>query len=336
MATMKEVAQRAEVSVSTVSHVINETRFVSIDVRSRVLAVIAELDYIPSAVARSLKHQRTRIIGMMTPNNSNPYFAEITRGIEDACFEAGFNVILCNSDDDPRKQTSYIRVLMEKQVDGLIITPSGANEDLGDLLSSARKPLLILDREVENIEADFVTVDHELGGYLATNHLIELGHRHIACIAGPSQLSPAIQRLAGYRRALSNANLPLDPNNVVTSNFTSASGYTAMQRLLSMNPRPTAVFACNDLIALGAICAATNAGLSLPKDLSIVGFDDIELAAFTSPPLTTMAQPKYQLGALAAGMLIDRIARKHEQPQRKTLRPELRIRQSTGAPFRAS
>lgn len=336
MATMKEVAQRAEVSVSTVSHVINETRFVSEDVRSRVLAVIAELDYIPSAVARSLKHQRTRIVGMMTPNNSNPYFAEITRGIEDACFEAGFNVILCNSDDDPRKQTSYIRVLMEKQVDGLIITPSGADEDLGDLLSSARKPLLILDREVENIEADFVTVDHELGGYLATNHLIELGHRHIACIAGPSHLSPAIQRLAGYRRALSSANLQLDADNVVTSGFTSASGYTAMQRLLAMNPKPTAVFACNDLTALGAICAATNAGLSLPKDLSIVGFDDIELAAFTSPPLTTVAQPKYQLGALAAGMLIDRIAQRREQPQRKILRPELRIRKSTGAPFRAT
>jgi LacI family transcriptional regulator len=329
MATIKDVARDAQVSVTTVSHVLNNTRFVSDDARQRVLAAVTQLKYVPSALARSLKNNRTHTVGMMIPNSSNPYFAEIIRGIEDTCFEAGFNVILCNSDDDPHKQGQYIRVLAEKQVDGLIVLSSGGDDELGQHLLQAPMPQVLVDREVEHVNADLVEVNHESGGYLATRHLIALGHQRIACITGPLKLSPSLQRLQGYQRALAEAGLPLQNNWLRGADFTSAGGHAAMQDLLHAQPRPTAVFACNDLMAFGAISAAASAGLMLPQDLSIIGFDDIALAAYSSPPLTTIAQPKHQMGALAARILLARIADPHRPHQREILQPGLCVRGST-------
>lgn len=329
MVTIKDVARDAGVSVTTVSHVVNSTRFVSADARVRVLAAIESLRYVPSALARSLKNNRTHTIGTMLPNSSNPYFAEIIRGIEDTCFGEGFSVILCNSDDDPHKQGQYIRVLAEKQVDGLIVLSSGGDDELGEHLRRTRMPLVLVDREVEHLDADLVEVNHEAGGWLATRHLLELGHRNIGCITGPLELSSAAQRLAGWRRAMAEAGLPVPPKVLRPSDFTSAGGHAAMQSLLATQPRLTAVFACNDLMAFGAISAAASVGLRLPDDLSVVGFDDIALAAYCSPPLTTVAQPKHQLGAVAAGMLLARIAEPGRAPQREILEPTLCRRQST-------
>lgn len=334
MVTIKDVARDAGVSVTTVSHVVNQTRFVSDGARVRVLAAIEALRYVPSALARSLKNNRTHTVGTMIPNSSNPYFAEIIRGIEDTCFDAGFNVILCNSDDDPHKQGQYIRVLAEKQVDGLIVLSSGGDDELGEHLRRARMPLVLVDREVEHLRADLVEVNHETGGWLATRHLLELGHRRIGCITGPLALSSSIQRLAGWRRAMAEAGLPVPPDSLQTSDFTGAGGHAAMQSLLAMQPRPTAVFACNDLMAFGAISAAASAGLRLPRDLSVVGFDDIALAAYCSPPLTTVAQPKHQLGALAARLLLARIAEPDRAPEREILEPMLCRRHSTAAVLR--
>ena len=333
MATIKDVALHAQVSVTTVSHVINDTRFVSEDARRRVLSAIDALRYVPSAVARSLKNNRTHTVGMMIPNSSNPYFAEIIRGIEDTCFDAGFNVILCNSDDDPLKQGRYIRVLMEKQVDGLIVLSSGGDDELGShLREAADMPQVLVDREVEHLDADLVEVNHEAGGWLATRHLLELGHRRIACITGPLVLSSARQRLDGYRRALRESGLAPDPALEVAGDFTSERGHATMQRLLQAPHRPSAVFASNDLMAIGALCAVASTGQRVPDDLSIVGFDDIALAAFTSPPLTTVAQPKHRLGALAAGMLLDRIANPERGHRREILQPQLEVRASTAPP----
>ena len=331
MITIKDVARHAQVSVTTVSHVINATRFVSAGSRERVLHAVATLNYVPSALARSLKNNRTHTVGMMIPNSSNPYFAEIIRGIEDTCFDAGFNVILCNSDDDPRKQGQYIRVLAEKQVDGLIVLSSGGDDELGAHLRNANMPQVLVDREVEHLSADLVEVNHESGGYLATRHLLELGHRRIGCITGPLQLSSALQRLQGHHRALAEAGVDADRGGLVEADFTSGGGFTAMQRLLALTTPPSAVFACNDLMAIGALCAASSAGLRVPQDLSVIGFDDIALAAYSSPPLTTVAQPKHQMGELAARLLLQRIAEPGRPHQREILQPQLCVRSSTAA-----
>ncbi len=329
MITIRDVAQQAQVSVTTVSHVINGTRFVSEEAKARVQAAIAALNYVPSAVARSLKSNRTHTVGMMIPNNSNPYFAEIIRGIEDACFAAGFNVILCNSDDDPHKQAAYVRVLSEKQVDGLIVLSSGGDPELLDTLRTANMPLVVVDREIDDLAADLVEVNHEAGGRLATEHLVGLGHTRIACIAGPTELSSARQRVQGYRRALEAAGLPFDASRVVSRAFTPEGGHEAMSALLALPERPTAVFASNDLMAVGAICAAAQAGLRVPQDVSVIGFDDIALAAYINPPLTTIAQPKQQTGELAARLLMQRIRQPEHALQREILQPTLQLRQST-------
>jgi len=330
MITIRDVAQHAQVSVTTVSHVINGTRFVSEDAKTRVQTAIAALNYVPSAVARSLKSSRTHTVGMMIPNNSNPYFAEIIRGIEDACFAAGFNVILCNSDDDPHKQAAYVRVLSEKQVDGLIVLSSGGDPELLDTLRSASMPQVVVDREIEDLTADLVEVDHEGGARIAVEHLIGLGHARIACIAGPLELSPARQRVQGWRSALDAARLAYDDTLMASGSFTAEGGHAAMCALLAR--RPSAVFASNDLMAIGAICAAAEAGLRVPQDLSVIGFDDIARAAYSNPPLTTIAQPKHQTGELAARMLMQRIAEPGRALQREILRPSLVLRRSTARP----
>jgi len=320
------VAQHAQVSVTTVSHVINGTRFVSEEAKARVQAAIEALHYVPSAVARSLKSSRTHTVGMMIPNNSNPYFAEIIRGIEDTCFAAGFNVILCNSDDDPHKQAAYVRVLSEKQVDGLIVLSSGGDPELLDTLRGAPMPQVVVDREIDDLAADLVEVDHEGGARLAVDYLVSLGHARIACIAGPLALSPARQRVQGWRSALQAAGLACDDALVADGGFTAAGGFAAMRALLVY--RPSAVFASNDLMAIGALCAAAEAGLRVPQDLSMIGFDDIALAAYSNPPLTTIAQPKHQTGELAAQLLMQRIAQPGRPLQREILRPSLVLRRS--------
>jgi LacI family transcriptional regulator len=221
-------------------------------------------------------------------------------------------------------------VLSEKQVDGLIVLSSGSDVELLDTLRTANMPLVVVDREIDDLAADLVEVNHEAGGYLATQHLLTLGHSRIACIAGPQSLSPSRQRVEGYRRALLEAGIAADNKLMRSADFTSAGGHAAMSSLLAMKNRPSAVFASNDLMAIGAICAAAAAGLLVPDDISIVGFDDIALAAYSNPPLSTIAQPKQQTGELAANLLLQRIADPRRELQREILQPRLCVRQSTG------
>jgi LacI family transcriptional regulator len=326
---MKQVAERAGVSTSTVSHVINNTRVVSADVRERVLAIIAEMRYIPSAVARSLKNDKTHSIGMMVPNNSNPYFAELIQGIEDTAFKVGYNIILCNAYDDPKKQAAYLRVLIEKRIDGLILVASGADDELALLLREQPVPIVLVDREVAGVEADFIEADHEKGGYLATKYLLELGHREIACVSGPIELPPSRDRVVGYLRALKEAGQKFRLDYLVRSDFTSEGGFLAFQQLLALKKRPTAIFASNDLMAIGGICAASEAHIRIPDELSVIGYDDIALASYSTPRLTTMAQPKYAMGQLITNVLIDRIMGGHLPLRRELLQTSLMVRQST-------
>jgi LacI family transcriptional regulator len=329
MATMKQVAERAGVSTSTVSHVINNTRVVSDDVRERVLAVIADMRYVPSAVARSLKNDKTHTLGMMIPNNSNPYFAELIQGIEDASFKLGYNIILCNAYDDPKKQAAYLRVLLEKRIDGLIFVGSGDDEELTELLCDMPMPKVVVDREVQGVEADFIEADHERGGYLATRYLLGLGHRAVACVSGPPHLPPSRDRVKGYRRALEEAGVAFTSDFLLHADFTSEGGFAAFQQLLGLPERPTAIFAANDLMAIGGMCAANEAGIRVPDRLSVIGYDDIALASYSTPRLTTMAQPKYQMGEVIARVLVERILGAQTPPRREMFTPTLVERQST-------
>lgn len=331
MSSIKDVARRAHVSISTVSHVVNSTRFVSELSRKRVEAAIRELGYVPSAVARSLKSNSTKTLGMLIPNCTNPYFAEIVRSVEDHCFGAGYTLILCNTDDEPRRQSVYLQVLSEKRVDGLIIISTGNDSELLALLEGLTIPTVLLDREISHVQCDLVETAHMQGAMMATDHLIALGHQRIACIGGPTDLNSSTQRIQGWRNALSKADLSHDAAQLVWhSDFTSQGGFDAMKQVLQSPVKPTAVFVCNDLMGIGALSAAHEAGIRIPQDMSLVGFDDIELAHFTSPPLTTIVQPKHRMGVMAVDMLLERIQSKRQQAKQVLLQPTLVVRASSG------
>jgi LacI family transcriptional regulator len=329
MTTIREVAESAGVSYATVSHVINNTRLVSPETRERVLAAMAELNYRPNALARSLRQGKTNTIGLVLPDSANPFFAEISRCIEDETFKKGYSVFLCNTELDIQRELFYVDVLSKKQVDGIIFVAAGDQADSLDFLVSRNMPVVMIDRDVPNVEVDAVLTDHRLGGYLATRHLLELGHTRIACIAGPSSITPSAERIIGYRKALEEAGLPYDEKLVLRGDYHAQSGMDITHTILRMDPRPTAIFALNDLMALGALRAAAEAGCSVPSDLAVVGYDDLELSHFTNPPLTTIAQPKTEIGAQAVDLLVDRMSRKDRPPSRVVLPPELIVRRWT-------
>jgi len=331
-ASIRDVAARAGVSVTTVSHTLNGTRFVSEQAKAKVHEAAHALGYVPSEVARGLKHNTTRTLGMLVPNNSNPYFAEIIRGVEHHSYAAGYSLLLCNSNDDPQQQADHLRVLAERRVDGIVLVASGHDDAIIAVCKDLRLPLVLVDREIETIAADLIEVDHAAGGELATAHLLGLGHERVACIVGPSDLRPSHQREAGWRRALAKAGIVPRADEVVRGDFGPESGAAAMRRLLQSARRPTAVFVCNDMMAIGALHAAHEAGIGVPERLSVVGFDDIELAAYTSPPLTTVAQPKEAIGTGAAGLLLERLREGRVESRRTVLQPALHLRASTAPP----
>jgi len=329
MTTIREVAESAGVSYATVSHVINNTRLVSQETRERVLAAMDALNYRPNALARSLRQGKTHTIGLILPDSANPFFAEISRGIEDEAFKRGYSVFLCNTELDTQRELFYVDVLSNRQVDGIIFVAAGDQADSLDFLIRRNMPVVLIDRDIPNVEVDAVLTDHQLGGFLATRHLLELGHKRIACIAGPSSITPSAERITGYRKALEEAGLAPDEDLILRGDYHSRSGMEITQVILRMDPRPTAIFALNDLMALGALRAAAEAGYSVPGDLAVVGYDDLEIARFTTPPLTTIAQPKKEIGAQAIQLLVDRMSRKSRAPSRLVLPPELIVRRST-------
>ena len=332
MATIKQVAIAAGVSFTTVSHVLNNTRPVSDAARERVLAAAKALNYVPSALARSLRSQSTDTIGLIIPNNTNPYFSELARGIEDRCYAAGYSVILCNSDDDPAKQHDYVDVLMSKRCDGLIMAALAQSD--GALLHPRQVPTVLLDRAPHGLEADVVGVDNTAGGLLAGRHLLSLGRRRIGCIGGPLDIEISRQRIDGLRAALRDARLVLDAALCAFADFSSAGGYVAALQLLALPParRPDALFCCNDLMAIGALRAAAELGIAVPQALAVVGFDDIDLAQFVHPALTTVAQNTRELGHIAAQCLLDRIAEPGLALQQRVVAPQLVVRASTVTP----
>lgn len=332
--TMRQIAERAGVSIGTVSHVINETATVRPKLRDRVLDAIRSMGYQPSALAQGLRKNRTNMLGMVIPDITNPFFPGVVRGAEDVAYKRSFRVILCNADNDPFKEASYVRELRSYQIAGLLIIPAAGADIAGHLraYASASVPVVCIDRVPEGWKGDAVLVANAEGAYLATRHLIHMGHKRLAVIAGPLGLTNAAERLKGFKRALNEALIDIEQEFVQEASFDTASGYQAAVRLLRMLPRPTGIFACNDLMAFGVLQAARELGLRCPEDVSIAGFDCLEFTKFTDPSLTSVYQPGYQLGATAARLLLQRVDGLRSAPKKVLLPTELKKRNSVGPP----
>jgi LacI family transcriptional regulator len=330
VSTIKHVAARAGVSFTTVSHVVNRTRPVSDSARLRVERAIAELGYLPSAVARALKMSQTRILGAIVPNITNPFFSELMRGIEDVCERNHYSVFLCNGDDDRERQGHSLEILLGRRVDGIVLaTPTGPAAAIAKRLSGTNVKTVVVDRGVAGLESDRVRIDHQAGARLAVEHLLSLGHRRIACLAGPSSFAVSRARVAGWRKALARAGVKPANDWLLEGDFEAADGHELTRRLLARG-EVTAIFASNDLLGIGALRAAAEQGRAVPKMLSVIGFDAIEMGAYTYPALTTVGYPIRSLGEMAATVLIERIAGRKTETSDIVVTPEIILRESTG------
>lgn len=289
--------------MATVSHVINKTRFVSNELQEKVKKVMEELDYHPNLMAGSLRKKRTNTIGLVVPDNSNPVFAELSRAIEDIGFSSGYSVILCNTAYNLDKEIKYIKVLRSKRVDGLIIIPTTIEAIYINQLVDSGLPVVIVDRTVPDAKTDSVLLDNYQGIYDATKYLISLGHRVIAYIDRPFDLPHSLDRIRGYRKALEENGIKPKEELVIRGGFNYEGGAKAMEKILKMNPTPTALIAFNDISAIGAIRAIKDRGLKVPNDISVIGFDDIPQSSFTVPRLTTVHFPKYRMAEAAFDLL---------------------------------
>ncbi|KAF0857397.1 ribose operon transcriptional repressor RbsR [Pantoea dispersa] len=324
MATMKDVARLAGVSTSTVSHVINNNRFVSEQVRDRVEQAIRELNYAPSALARSLKIKQTRTIGMLLTASSNPFYSEVVRGVENSCYERGYSLILCNTEGDEERMNRSLETLMQKRVDGLLMMCTETHLPSADILNRYPSvPMVMMDWAPFEGRGDIIQDNALLGGELATQYLIDRGYTRIACIAGPLDKTPARLRLDGFHQAMAASGLAVPPGYVVDGDFEFQGGFNAMNQLLALDPPPQAVFTSNDAMAVGVYHALYQAGLRVPQDMAVMGYDNIELARYLTPPLSTIHQPKDELGELAIDTLIHRMSDPDASQQMLVLTPEL-------------
>ena len=332
--TRKQVAERARVSVAVVSYVVNDgPRPVSPETRLKVVRAIEELGYYPNELARSLSRKQTAIIGLIIPSLVNPVYAEIADSLTRFCGAEGYRVILGSSGRHHQTEVEFAKSLRAKRVDGVVIIPSESPEEILNPLQQAQIPTVVLEHDIPNTYC--IAIDDLQGGKLATQHLLSLGHRCIGMIRRKPTSALSHLRYKAFRDVLETANISLGPDLVVECEAGQASGYASMQKLLALPQPPTAVFAHNDVLAMGAISAIYHAGLTVPHDISIVGYDDTIQAAYFNPPLTTVKLPIAEMGRVAGKTILDLVKNGNLlSPQTITLPVELIVRAST-APLRA-
>ncbi|MBA7493172.1 HTH-type transcriptional repressor PurR [subsurface metagenome] len=328
--TMKQVAKLAKVSVSTVSHVINKTRFVDNSTQQRVLKAMAELSYHPNVIAQSLRRKRTNTVGLIISDIANPFFPEVVRGIEKQLTKKRYSIILANTDDDIEKEKQLTVLLYGKRVDGFIIVTSGGENKHINFLVQQKVPVVLLDRRIDELELDAALVDNQKGAQIITKHLIEVGHRRIGIITGPLVISTGKERLSGYLEALKEHALPRDDELIKIGNFKVQSGHSLALELISLPSTPTAILACNNMMGLGAMNALQEKGIQVPAEMGLAIIDDLPWFRYMDPPLTVVAQPAFELGETAAKLLLERIGKEREEPKQVVLQVELRIRRSAG------
>ncbi|MGD8117841.1 substrate-binding domain-containing protein [Vibrio sp. TRT 29B02] len=324
MATMKDIAKLAGVSTSTVSHVINKSRYVSEEISLRVNSAAQQLNYRPSALARSLKVNRTKTIGMLVTTSTNPFFGEVVKGVERSCYHQGYNLILCNTEGDHERMRESINTLLQKRVDGLILMCSSLEGERIEVFEQYPDiPVVVMDWGPMLFTSDKIQDNSLRGGYLAAKHLIDSGHTEIGCITGPLVKHQAQMRYEGYKRALNESGLDFNANWIIEADFECEGGFEAFNKMLAKGRLPSAIFVCNDMMAMGVINAANAKGIRIPEDISIIGYDDIHIAKFMSPSLTTIHQPKYRLGKAAVEALLNRLEKGATDAQVVQLEPTL-------------
>ncbi|WP_229766265.1 substrate-binding domain-containing protein, partial [Vibrio cholerae] len=288
-----------------------------------------QLNYAPSALARSLKMNRTKTIGMLVTTSTNPFFGEVVKGVERSCYHQGYNLILCNTEGDNQRMKASINTLLQKRVDGLLLmcsTLEGERLDVFDRYPDI--PIVVMDWGPILFASDKIQDNSLQGGYMAAKHLIECGHKEIGCITGPLIRHQAQMRYEGYKRALAEAGIAINPDWIVESDFECEGGYQAFEKLYQRGKLPSALFVSNDMMAMGVIQAASQRGLRVPDDLSLIGYDDVHIAKFMTPALTTIHQPKYRLGKAAVDTLLYRLENPDTTAQVVQLEPTLVVRNS--------
>src|SRR5262245_22309478 len=337
--TLVDIANLAGVAPMTVSRVVNDSGYVSRDMREKVERAITELNYHPNGLARSLKRQRTQVVGILLPDIANPFSAELVQGIQETLLPRGYSSFISASERSVQREQAVLRALFDHRVDGIIVATRETKQGNDFLLRLVERDLrmVVVGRTFNHPQVDRVTADHWKGAYEAVEHLISLGHQRIGFV-GVSPINGAgLRRYQGYLDALRENHLPIDEKLIVgpatqvgPGYSTQDDGYAGMKKLLALKKRPTAVFARNDFTAMGAICVIRDAGLSIPEDVAIVGFDNVPLAAYTSPPLTTVDQPTKEQGYEAARLLLERVEGDETRERREIcLDCHLVIRQST-------
>lgn len=332
MPTISDVAKRAGVAPVTVSRVINNVDSVNLSTREKVLQAIAELGYVPSGVAQSLRSKRTRSLALLVPDITNAFWTTVARGVEDAAQSHGYSILLCNTDENTSKQLRYLDVVISQRVDGVVIAPCDSDVQNIAKLRQHNTSTVIIDRQIEEWNVDSVTGDSISGARALVQHLITLGHRRIAMVSGPAITSTAVDRVAGYCIALTEAGIPVDPALIKYGEYRVTSGEHLTLQILDEGYTPTAIFAANNAIAMGVIDALGRRGLRVPHDMALVSFDDLPNTSHFFPFLTVAVQPAYEIGVNAAQLLLSRLdADVHLQPRHVVLPTRLIIRHSCGS-----
>jgi len=332
--TIKDVAKLAGVAPITVSRVIRDSGYISNNTRQRVEAAIEQLNYIPNTLSQSLRFQRTDTIALIVSDITNPFWTTVTRGVEDACSEHGLNVILCNTDEKQDKLENYVNMLLQKQTDGFLLVPTSPNSQAVHTIMKKHIPLVVIDRILSDVEVDMVRSDSEKGAFQLTKYLLDLGHRHIGMLSGPQAISTSEQRIAGYKRALKTCGVPVNEDYITFGGYTKEGGYKMAKYMMgNIQPRPTALFAANNFISVGILKALYEMGISVPAEVSVVGFDDLPFDTIPEPFLTVITQMPYQLGWDAVNLLMEQIEGGNKTGSREIVLPvELIIRQSCAPP----
>lgn len=333
MTTIRDVAKRAGVAPITVSRVLNNPEAVRPATRQRVEEAIAALEYVPNHVARSLRSNRTNTLALVLTDITNPFWTTVARGVEDAASARRYNVILCNTDESEEKQTDYLTLLLRRRVDGFLLVPARSEPGPVQRIQQQNVPVVVLDRQVPGAQVDVVRADSVAGSAELIQHLLDLGHRQIAVLAGPRHVSSAAERVQGYQQALAANGLVFDEEWVRYGNFSVESGYAMASEFLQNGKQPTAFFAVNNFVALGALKALREKGIAVPGAVSVVSFDDLPASLLVEPFLTVAAQPAYEMGRRATELLLRQIAQPDAFPHEEVVLPtELIVRASSQAP----
>ncbi|EOD00843.1 LacI family DNA-binding transcriptional regulator [Caldisalinibacter kiritimatiensis] len=328
--TIKEIAEMAGVSKATVSRVLNDSKYVSPEIYSRVMKVIEETGYKPSFIARSLVNKKTKVVGLLIPDISNPFYSELVKGMVEVANKYDYNILLCNSFFNQKKEMDFLKLLWEKEVEGIIFMTHEITNKHRKFFEKYTRPTVTVNRKFWGFDIPNVDIDNFLAGYDATEYLVKQNHHRIAIVRAPlSDETAGVERYEGYKKALEDYGIDFDEKLVKEGNFKADTGYKAMEDLLELDSPPTAVFCVNDEMACGVINCVVEKGLKVPEDISVVGFDDIPLASMFIPSITTIRQPIYDMGALSMELMYKMIKGEKVESKTYVLPHKLVVRQST-------